>query len=395
MLANQLGKLRRNPALVTIALAGGIVLGVLAGVLVDRGSDSARAVGGAATTITVGSSRRGIAASRQATRRREAAPVAGIDPRDAAPVAGIRKGSAPTPVRQALQATLNRGVEEAEGLGGEAAAAVWVAGDSHPLLGGPTAVPHRLWSMSKAVVTVAALQAVEDRPDSVLWSAMTDAIRRSDNCAIRRVIVGLQDRVGEGVAGAVTAFEGVLAAAHARIERRPQSAPPEPACVRYLDSHQGGLPSSDRGVAAEFGTAEWTEYDAISFTHALSEGVYGEAGADLLRLMALPKQPPLEEPPPPSAPPLEWGAGAAFPASWKPAWKAGWGGSQDDPPHFLSGQIVVLDLAGVPVAVTAIFVPRTEPATDNPGLTAAPRALELMFAAARTGLEDEHVGGVR
>jgi hypothetical protein len=165
--------------------------------------------------------------------------------------------------------------------------------------------------------------------------------------------------------------------------------------VRYLDGHQGELPGSDLGVAAEFGTAEWTEYDAISFVHALSEGVYGRAGTSLLTLMTLPKQPPLEEPPPPSAPPLNWGAGAAFPANWKPAWKAGWGGSQDDPPHFLSGQIVVLDLADVPVAVTAIFVPKREPATDNPGLTAAPRALELMFAAARDGLEDEHVGGVR
>ena len=252
-----------------------------------------------------------------------------------------------------------------------------------------------MWSTSKAVVTIAALQATNDQPDPVLGSAMTDAIRRSDNCAIRRVIVGLQDRVNKGVPGAVAAFERVLATAGARLRRGPQTGSVEQACVPYLDSHQGGLPGSDLGLAPLFGTAEWTQDDAISFAHSLSDGAYGAPGASLLRLMGLPKEPPLEEPPPPSAPPLDWGAGAAFPASWKPAWKAGWGGSQDEPPHYLATQIAVLHLGETSVAVTAIFVPSKEPPNDNPGITQTPEALERMFTAARIGLEQEQVGGVR
>ncbi len=384
MLIDQLEKFRRNPALVLIALAGGLLLGVLTGAVVDpRGRGFIRAADSAAgTAVAAGSTRdRGVrrpttgpATQRPATARSNSASGARVQG------------------REVLQAALNRGVEAAGKLRGEAAAAVWVNGDSRPILSGPTRVPHRLWSMSKAVVSVAALRATHDQPDSVLRSAMTDAIRRSDNCAIRRVIVGLQDRLREGISGTVAAFERVLATARARIEHTPQSGSAEPACVRYLDGHQGGLSGSDPGVAPEFGTAEWTEYDAISFAHALSEQAYGASGAYLLRLMALPKEPPLERPPPPSAPELDWGAGAAFPADWHPAWKAGWGGSQDDPAHFLAGQIVVLHIAGVPVAVTAIFAPKTQPATDNPGITRAPQALELIFSAARAGLEDEHVG---
>jgi hypothetical protein len=390
MLTDQLAQVRRNPALALIVLAGGLLLGVLIGVIFDRGGGSARAANSTArTVIAARSSGTGSAAS--------AGGSASGRPALLPPATADSNGTTSQRVqrRAALAAALEDGVSRAEALGGEAAAAVWVDGDAQPLLSGPTTVPHRMWSMSKAVVTIAALQATEDQPDSVLWSAIVNAIRRSDNCAIRRVIVGLQDRLNKGVPGTVVAFERVLATAGARIERTPQSAAAEQACVRYLDNNQGDLPASDLGVVPQFGTAEWTEQDAIAFAHSLSEGTYGAPGAYLLRLMGLPKEPPLEEPPPPSAPPLDWGAGAAFPAAWKPAWKAGWGGSQDSPPHFLTGQIVVLHLGDVPVAVTAIFVPSTEPPTDNPGLTRAPRALETIFKAVRTGLEQEQVGGIR
>jgi hypothetical protein len=373
MLSRALAPLRRIPKTALIALAGGLLLGVLIGIVFKRSDDAAHTDGrslGDASAERYGPSGR-------ATARAVGAP--GAD-------AGARHS------RLALQQALDYGIERAQQLGGEAAGAVWIAGDAQPVLGGPISVAHRMWSMSKAVVTIAALQAVHDEPDAVLAQAMRDAIRRSDNCAIRRVIVGLQDRLGEGVAGTVAAFERVLTHAGARLVRTPQAAAAESACFRYLESHDGGLPGGDLGVAPQFGTAEWTEADAIRFAHALSEGAYGAPGAYLLRLMRLPKQGPLEEPPPPSAPPLNWGAGEAFPASWTPAWKAGWGGSQDRPPHFLAGQIVVLDLAGVPVAASAVFVPKAEPPTDNPGITRAPEALALVFRAARIGLEDERVG---
>lgn len=391
MLTDQLDQVRRKPALALIVLAGGLILGVLVGVVFAHGGGSAGAASSAARPVIAARSSQAYSpvtgTNNSAPGRQATLPSASAGSNGAT--------STQTAHRTALSSALHYGIEQADALGGEAAAAVWVYGDAQPVLSGPTGVPHRMWSTSKAVVTIAALQATGDQPDPVLWSAMTDAIRRSDNCAIRRVIVGLQDRLNEGIAGTVAAFERVLATSGVRLARAPQSGAVEQACVRYLDSHQGGLPGSDLGVAPLFGTAEWTQDAAISFAHFLSEGAYGAPGAYLLALMGLPKEPPLEEPPPPSAPPLDWGAGAAFPANWKPAWKAGWGGSQDDPPHYLATQIVVLHLGGIPVAVTAIFVPKNEPPNDNPGITDAPEALERMFTAVRVGLEQEQVGGVK
>ena len=380
-----LTELRRNPAPVLIIFAGGLLAGVLLGLIFARSGRPAQAANGVTRTVL-------------AVHHRSQAPSESVGDKPTAtilPPASAGSNGADEvreQRRETLHAALESGVGDAESLGGEAAAAVWVDGDTQPTLVGPATVAHRMWSMSKAVVTIAALRATHSRPDPVMWSAITDAITRSDNCAIRRVIVGLQDRLDAGTSGTVAAFERVLATAGAHIERSPQSASAEQACVPYLERHQQGVPGSDLGVVPQFGTAEWTEFDAISFTHALADGAYGEPGDYLLQLMGLPKKPPLEEPPPPTAPPLDWGAGAAFPVSWKPAWKAGWGGSQDRPPHFIAGQIVVLHLRTLPVAVAAVFTPSTEPTTDNPGVTAAPRALELMFEAARIGLEDEAVG---
>ena len=390
MLTDQLKQVRRNPALALITLAGGLLLGVLAGVIFEHGGASAgRANGDARATIARSSQTNSAAPGGRAGASSRAATLP--------PATAGSNGATDSPIRprEILSAALRDGVDRARGLSGEAAAAVWVYGDAQPVLSGPTAVPHRMWSISKAVVTIAALKATDGRPGSVLSTAMTDAIRRSDNCAIRRVIVGLQDHLGAGIAGTVGAFERVLATSGARIERTPQSARAEQACVRYLDNHQGTLPGSDLVAVPQFGTAEWTEGDAVSFAHALADGAYGAYGDGLLRLMRQPKEPPLEEPPPQPALPLDWGAGAVFPADWAPAWKGGWGGSQDSPPHYLASQIVVLHLGRTPVAVTAIFVPKAEPPNDNPGLTNAPAALERMFNAARRGLEEEQIGGVR
>jgi hypothetical protein len=398
MLTDRSRRGRRNSALVLTVLTGGILLAVLIGAIFvhDDGGASGAVNGATRTALAARSarmgSRRGSSATADTRTGASKGPVSRLTPASAG---STHPSGAEAQPRRTLEVALSSGVSQADALGGEAAAAVWIAGDRQPVLSGPTSVPHRMWSMSKAVVTVAALQAVRNRPDPVLRSAIADAITRSDNCAIRRVIVGLQDRLNQGTEGTIAAFERALATADARIERSPQLGSAEQACLRYLNAHQGGLPGSDLGVVPQFGTAEWTEYDAISFAHALSAGVYGAPGAYLLQAMSVPKQPPLEEPPPPSAPPLDWGAGAAFPVSWQPAWKAGWGGSQDRPPHYLAGQLVVLRLGDVPVAVTAIFVPRAEPVTDNPGITQAPRALETMFAAARLGLERERLGDSR
>ncbi len=364
---------RRDPVLIWIVLGASLLAVLIVGVIVARRGGSARASRSTASTPAARSAPRG---SRESSAR-----------------ALVTAGAGARPSRAKLQAALEQGVRGADELGGQAAGAVWVSGDAKPLLSGPVDARRRMWSMSKVVVGVAALQVVHDRPDPVLSSALADAIRRSDNCAIRRVIVGLQENLNRGVAGTVAAFEGVLANAGARIEVAPQSAAAEEACVRYLERHSAGLPGGDLGVAPQFGTAQWSVLDAIAFTHTLSGGVYGAAGAYLLGLMERPKESPLEEPPPPSAPPLDWGAGAVFPGSWHPAWKAGWGGSRERPARFLAGQIVVLRVSRTPVAVAAVFLPSVQPAVDNPGITTAPRALERIFTAVRSGLWAEHVGG--
>lgn len=367
----------RDSVWVAIALAAGLLAALIVGVTLARREGAAPASGSSEAT---GAASRSSAGDPPVRSDRGAETGAGAEEVHGAPS------------RAALQAALERGVREANALGGEAAAAVWVSGDAAPLSSGTVSARHRMWSMSKAVVSVAALEAVDNRPDSVLSSALADAIRRSDNCAIRRVIVGLQEGSNRGVTGAVAAFEGVLAKSGARIEAAPQAAVAEKSCVRYLERHRGGLPGGDLGVAVQFGTAEWSVLDAIAFTHALGDGAYGAPGENLLELMARPKEGPLEEPAPPSAPPLDWGAGAAFPNSWHPAWKAGWGGGRERPARFLAGQIVALHLGHTPVAVAAVFLPSVEPTVDNPGITQAPQALERIFSAVRSGLQAERVG---
>jgi len=368
---------RRDAVFVAIALASGLLAALIVGVIIARRDGAASASGRPEAVRVAGHSSPGTPLARS-----DRAGESGVD------AEGVHAAHSQT----MLQAALERGVHEADGLGGEAAAAVWVSGDAKPLSSGPVGARHRMWSMSKAVVSIAALEAVNDRPDAVLSSALADAIRRSDNCAIRRVIVGLQEDSGRDLAGAVAAFEDVLESAGAGIEAAPQAAVAEEACVRYLERHKGGLSGGDLGLAAQFGTAEWSVLDAIAFTHALGDGVYGAPGEYLLGLMAKPKESPLEEPAPPSAPPLDWGAGAAFPSAWHPAWKAGWGGSQERPARFLTGQIVVLHVDRTPVAVAAVFLPSVQPTLDNPGITVAPQALERIFSAVRLGLQAEHIG---
>ncbi len=385
MLSGYLARVRRNPVPAVVVLVAGLLLGVSLGAMFDKSGSSNHARVDAASR---GESVKNATAAARSDRKGKAQLIGpGYLPPASAGSNGV--SNTPLPSSARLQTALDNGVERAEQLGGQAAAAVWVGDSAGPLTSGNTTSLHRMWSISKAVVTIAALEATHDRPGPELAIAMADAIRRSDNCAIRRVIVGLQQLLGRGVEGTMAAFDQVLERAGVGLERAPSAAPAEQACVRYLENHQGELSDNVLGAVPQFGTAEWTLRDAIAFAHALATEEYGAPGAYLLKLMALPKEPPLEEPPQPSAPPLNWGAGAVLPSAWRPAWKGGWGGSQDSPPHYLAGQIVTLTVKGVPVAATALFAPDRQPPNDNPGITEAPHALETMFAAVREGLEAE------
>jgi hypothetical protein len=282
--------------------------------------------------------------------------------------------------RALLEAYLDTGLAAAESLGGTASVAIWQVGAPNPIVRGDGAGRGRMWSMSKAIVTIAALRTLGEHPEAVVRDAMVDAITRSDNCAIRRVILALQERLG--TSGAVHAFNAVLADAGAHVTHFPTLSPAESACNAYLSRHRGAYRGDIFGPALQFGTDEWTVRDAVAFAHALAEGAYGAPGRTLDALMRRPKQSPLEGPPLPNLP-LDWGAGSVFPADWMPAWKGGWGGSRSRPPHFLAGQLVTLTVKGSHVAAAATFSPSQEPPNDNPAITRAPRALEAMFWAVR------------
>lgn len=382
MLSDQLHRLRRIPASALLVLACGIPLGILAGALFDRHDSTAAAPAGKVRLTAVARASRARVHTQSAGRSLPPASAGSNGNPNSVPSTSARVQSS------RLQSFLNAGVRGADALGGHAAAAVWISGEPAPVLSGPFDEPGRMWSMSKAVVTIAALQATHERPDAELLAAMTDAIRRSDNCAIRRVILSLQELTGRRASGTIDAFDNVLAQAEVKLAGRPEAAAAEAECVHYLTSHSSSLHRSPLVDAPLFGTDEWTIRQAISFTHFLASGGYGVPGAILLHLMGQSKLGPLEEPPLPSAPSPDWGAGKSFPRAWQPAWKAGWGGSRSSPPRFLAGQIVVLHIGQTSVAVAAEFYPDGdhEPPNDNPGITEAPQALERIFSAVTRGL---------
>jgi hypothetical protein len=248
--------------------------------------------------------------------------------------------------------------------------------------------------MSKPVAVIATYKAAQRQGVTLstsLVTAATDAITRSDNCAERRIILGLQQLTG-GLAPALSAFNEVLAQAGDSEAITPERATlSEPTCLTYFRLRAPtNIPNAE---AWELGTDKWTVAQAAGFAHALADGAYGSAGRFALALMAMPKRAPLTSIEGASGDHitnLQWGAGTAF-APWHPAYKPGWGGSQQD--NFLTGQIVVLKRADPPVAVAAMFYPTTEPQTDDVGATAGPEALEAMFDRIREALV--HVGVLR
>jgi hypothetical protein len=285
-----------------------------------------------------------------------------------------------SPVR--VQHVLALAQKRAERLGGTAQAAIWMAGWPKPVVTGSEA-PMRMWSMSKVVVSLAMLQASGGRLSSESRDAMRAAITRSDNCAIRRVTLGLQD-LTHGTEGARAGFDSVLAAAGIHTPRVTQQQTPEPVCQRYLQAHGHNL-KDPMGVAVLFGTAEWTLTDAVQFARALADGKYGRDGEYVLRLMSEPKE---RDPHLKSfefTADVDFGAGRAL-SRWSPAYKSGWGGSQNGSRDYLLGQIVVP--TGLPrkVAMAVAFHPDVQPLHDDPGATDAPMALETMLSTLDRGV---------
>ena len=296
--------------------------------------------------------------------------LSNLEPRNGSPWSSSR-----------LAQALERGIHEAHRLGATAQAAVWVEGWSQPVeRGDDLRRPMRLWSLAKPVVAVATLDAVRrsgaQPPPPELGSAMTAALTRSENCRQRRVVLGLQALSG-GPLGAREPIRRVLASAGAREVVLPQRPlPPEPSCRAYLGRSGAGL-ADPYAPTLPFGTARWTARDAIAFGHALGNGRYGDAGSEVIDLMRQPKDRSREmQSPGEYTADVRWGAGRSF-TRWRPAYKAGWGGSSTG--TFSASQLALIDVRGRRVAIFASFQPRVQPPRDDPGATDAPTAIEAIF----------------
>jgi hypothetical protein len=283
-----------------------------------------------------------------------------------------------------MRATLDAATARANRLGGRTEAAVWIDGWDTPAVSGSTG-QMRMWSMSKPVAAVAvrrlALAAGRAVPSAV-EDAIQRAIQRSENCRQRHVVLELQQLAG-GPASAASAVAQVLQEAGAAAHVASIAETADPMCRDYLLRAAAGIGSPLR-PALLLGTSTWTIRDAAAFAHALADGRFGKAGAEIAQLMRQPKQPSEETPPGDYTAPLGWGAGRVL-RKWNPAYKAGWGGTLHG--NFLAGQIAFIDFHGVHVALAAAFHPNNQPDRDDPGQTAAPAAIEQVFQAVADQLE--------
>lgn len=300
--------------------------------------------------------------------------------------ARARRGATADADRGRLLRALRRGVAAAAGLGGTVEAAAMLDGWQRPLVvtserrGARRSM--RMWSISKVATMIAVLRrlgwgARPGRPLSPeLTAALRGAIRRSENCRQRRVVLELQ-RLAGGPAGARQALAEVFAIAGAEAQVGTAVEAPEPPCVRYLEG-QVELPDP-LAPGVLLGTSTWRVGDAARLIEALSTGAYGRAiSRRVLALMRAPKLPSREVPAGELTAPVDWGAGEALPGD--PAYKAGWGGTLHG--NFLAGQIALARLPGLgPVSLAVMFHPATQPVRDDPGITAAPAAIETVLDA--------------
>jgi len=287
--------------------------------------------------------------------------------------------------RARLTAELQHGVDRAAAMGGTAEGAIMLGAWRAPVVVTSEARGEgrfmRLWSMSKVPTAIAVLRGLgwgrrPGRPISPeLDEALHGAITRSENCRQRRVVLELQ-RLSGGTAAARQALRSVFRDAGAEVRVGTQIAPPEANCLEYLET-QTEL-AEPLAPALLLGTSTWRVGDAARLAHALSVDAYGAAiSHEVLGLMRLPKQPSREVVPGELTAPLDWGAGESLPRGT--AYKPGWGGSLHG--NFLAGQIAIADLPRIGrAALVGVFHPDEQPSRDDPGITAAPAALDAIFS---------------
>ncbi len=292
---------------------------------------------------------------------------------------------APRTRQRAIATRLRAAVAAAGRLGGTATAAIMLDGWRDPVTA--SSVPGgsnrtvRMWSTSKVATAVLLLRQLGwgaqpgQAPSPEVRSALEGALRRSENCRQRRVVLAVEAASGSPPAAAAQLSDLLLqAGAHPQIARRTHG--PDALCAGYLRS-QTDLPDPSE-QALELGTSRWRMSDAALFAHALGAGQYGRAVTErVLAIMRMPKLRSREAPAGDFTPALDWGAGAAL-GCGSPAYKAGWGGAAAR--SFVAEQIAVFRRGSRTAAIAVAFAPAAQPAIDDPGLTPAPAAIELVMS---------------
>jgi hypothetical protein len=365
VLSDDVRHVRRQPGPAVAVLVAGLVVGLLLALVTGERSPAQEA----SSTVT----------------QVIVPPAASADGDPGGPLQSERSESpadiqAPKPAartddrwRAELEGALSRAVQAASPYGTDAAAAILVEGWQEPIVAGPAAEKRmQLWSTAKPIAAIAALEAGAASPQ--LEEAMRDAITRSENCPQRRVILALQHRVGGGDE-AIERFRRVLALAGATMEEPVEFRRAEDAqCIAELQ--RVGQNNTSTPL---FGTATWTVRDEVRFAHALATGKYGDAGAQVMGLMARMKQRSLEGTAEDFEADPAFGAGRVL-SHWAPAYKSGWGGATDR--NYIVTQLISLTrpIAGRLVAIAvAIYPSRYE--SDDPGDSTGPEGLEAMLGA--------------
>lgn len=297
--------------------------------------------------------------------------------------------SAPAPGDQfqsePVLAAIQSGVKKANARGGTSGAAVWVEGWDEPVTAGYDRT-YRLWSTSKPLTAIGVLDR-QTKPDPQVDEAMHDALVKSSNCGQRRMVIELQDLAG-GIAGAEAAFTEVASRSSISDLTQPQQ-DASSACDSYLS--QLGVTDLPQ-AAALFGPVEWTTSDSASFAKNLGAGTYGASGKRVLDQLKMPKE---KSDDPLSGESvktnLSWGAGDVFPPSWNLGYKSGWGGTDQE--NYLASQLVSLNIGGIPVGVSAVFMPDQQPSNDAVGQGPEDDALEDIFTEVRKSLSKQMESG--
>ena len=261
-----------------------------------------------------------------------------------------------------------------------------------PLLRPAGAAPSiRAWSMIKAVTALTLLEHPSAAADPALRPYVARALRRSDNCAQRKLTLELERRLGSPDA-VHDAIRHTLARAGGTINvaEAQRDVGGSPDCA--AEAYPGRLAPADASAPVVLlGTSRWRATDAVRFVHALRARIYGAPASDaVLRLMGEDK---LRSQEIGAAARLtaaaSWGAGEVFRSPcWRVAYKAGWGGSRQG--SFLAGQMGTVELPGGRwAAFSVMFQPTAQPATDDPGRAHADHVIERALTLVKRVLRRE------